>query len=200
MFLDRYLALLCGIAGAIVTSQLPGFTLQYMQNLNGRLDELEPIVDEFEADVLVYNYTLEEALEECIFATGLFDALCESFEDIVFRYEELLHHYEELSEASDYRRPFVLMKSSRQEIIASVWEEFEPAVPVSNHGLVYTGCGFFTFFAGLSILLHIVSYLCCCFSNSGRMRATKKSDLGKMQVAVTGFERSSSNMTKSDIL
>ena len=49
--MGRFLAFLLGIAGALVGSQGPGFTLQYMQNLQGRVDELTSIVEDFDTQV-----------------------------------------------------------------------------------------------------------------------------------------------------
>lgn len=210
--IDRYLPLFLGIAGALLASQLPGYALQYMQNLLGRLDELEPIVEEFAADVQEYNFTLEEALDECAMAIGLLDALCDTFAEVVLRYEDLRHHYQELEAASEYQRPFVLMRHGRQEIVLSVWEGFEPAVPVTKHGFVYAGCGFLVCFVGLSALLHLLNYVvatCCTCTRAETTRAAKKQqsrDSGwsfqhrvprRMTTAVTGVE--SEHFSHSDV-
>ena len=40
----RFLAFILGIGGALLALLQPGFTLQYMQNLQERIDELKPIV------------------------------------------------------------------------------------------------------------------------------------------------------------
>lgn len=159
--IDQYLCILVGIAGGVLFSQLPGFTVQYMQNLNGRLDELEPIVEEFRMDVAVYNYTLESALEECEYAHGLLDALCETFEDILLRYQELRQHQEDLHEISPYIRPIQLLRTVHGDIASSVWEEFEPVVPTSDHGLVYLGVGFLTAFVLLQAIVCFGHRICC---------------------------------------
>ena len=104
----HYASILFGVLGALLISQLPGFTLQYMHNLNGRLDEIRPIIQEFEADLVPYNYTVETALEECQISEGLLDALCDSFAEIAMRYDILLAHYEMLQAQTDYQRPIVL--------------------------------------------------------------------------------------------
>jgi len=161
----QYLALFLGVLGALLASQLPGYTLQYMHNLNGRLDELEPIVEEFRRDVAVYNYTLESALLECETADGLLDALCDTFEDILLRYEELLAHYTDLDSTSPYVRPFRLMSTVHSDIAESVWEELEPAVPTSSHGLAYALLGFLTFWVPIQLL-----YWCCSCHRMMRRR------------------------------
>ena len=84
----------------------------------------------------MYNYTIDEAMMECGMATtsGLLDALCNSFQDVVLRFQELYQHYQHLRMASDYTHPFVLVSSAKKDIVKSV--------PVSQHGLVYACCGF----------------------------------------------------------
>lgn len=161
VILDRWLCIFTGVAGAVLASQLPGYTLQYMQNLRGRLDELEPIVAEFELDVMQYNYTLEAALEECEGARGLLDALCNSFEDIVIRYEDLLEHYLALENAGDYKKPFALMGSGRSDITRSVAKEFEPAIPASDQGFVFAAVGFLLCSGALTFLFGALRCMCC---------------------------------------
>lgn len=173
--LDRWLCIFTGIAGAVLASQLPAYCTQYMQNLRGRLDELEPIVEEFELDVMQYNYTLDEALEECEGARGLLDALCSSFEDIVMRYEDLLEHYLMLNNNGDYKRPFALMGSARSDIARSVADEFEPAIPTSDQGFVYAGVGFLLCSGALTFLFGALRCM-CCRPHRPRRRARKNQE------------------------
>jgi hypothetical protein len=161
VILDRWLCILTGVAGAVLASQLPGYTLQYMQNLRGRLDELEPMVREFELDVQQYNYTIDEALVECRNATGFLDALCNSFESTVLRWEDLHAHYSKLEAATDYARPFVLMKSANRDIANSVAKEFEPAIPANDQGFVYALVGFLLMSGIITLLFHVLRCLCC---------------------------------------
>lgn len=140
--MGRFLAFLLGALGAFVGSQGPGFTLQYMQNLQGRVDELRPIVEQYDADVAAYGYTRETALAECAEAMRLLDALCGGYETTVNRYEKLKAHLAELEAASDYARPLVLAKTQMRDITTSVYEQFEPAMPVTPHGFVYAAGGF----------------------------------------------------------
>ena len=154
----HYASILFGVLGAVLISQLPGFTLQYMHNLNGRLDEIRPIIQEFEADLVPYNYTVETALEECQISEGLLDALCDSFAEIAMRYDILLAHYEMLQAQTDYQRPIVLASgTAHRDIVESVVEEFTPAVPVDHSGLVFAGVGFVTSW----VLFHITWWLFC---------------------------------------
>lgn len=157
----RFLAFAAGVAGAVAGSQAPGFTLQYMQNLAGRIDELEPIVAQFDADVGRHGYSRSQALAECETAEGLLDALCEGYDTTVRRYELLTAHYAELDAAGDYARPVLLMRSYAtnavvREIAMSVKEEYKPAVPTTLDGAAYAGGGFAVAWGALSFVFGLL--------------------------------------------
>ena len=154
--MGRFLAFLLGIAGAVLASQGPGFTLQYMQNLQGRVDELRPIVEEFDANVSGYGYTRETALAECGTATGLLDALCQTYVAAVRRYERLTAHLAELEAASDLARPLILAKTQIRDITESVYEQFEPAIPATAHGAIYAAGGFALLWGGASVIFGLL--------------------------------------------
>lgn len=140
--MGRLLAFILGIAGAVIASQGPGFTLQYMQNVQGRVDELTTIVEAQEEDLREKNYTRETAMNECRTATDLLDAFCSNYRMAVERLEYLSVHLAELENATDYVRPLILARSYDRDIARSVKEQFEPAVPATLHGAVYAGGGF----------------------------------------------------------
>lgn len=153
----RFIALLMGVAGAGLGSQAPGFALQYMQNLTGRLDELRPIVEQFDADVARYGYTRDAALLECETATGLLEALCTGYATTIRRYEALAAHYAELDAAGPYVRPLLIIRGAAttelsRDIAESVSEEFAPAVPATMDGAAYAGGGFAALWGGLSFI------------------------------------------------
>ncbi len=138
----RLIALICGVALAVAASQGPAFTDQYVQNLTGRIDELKPIVEEFDTRVTEYNYTRATAMAECSTATGLLDALCSTYETVVTRYELLVAHMAELNAASIWTRPLVLARTYQKDIAESVYSVFKPAVPATPEGFAYAGGGF----------------------------------------------------------
>jgi hypothetical protein len=157
--LGRLIAVIAGAALAVGASQGPGFTLQYMQNLTGRIDELRPLVEEFDAKIAEYGYTRQTAMTECSTATGLLDALCSTYESAVARYEMLTAHLAELNAASDYARPLVLARTYKKDIAESVYKEFEPAVPATPIGLAYGGGGFVVGWGLLSMLFGLLGGL-----------------------------------------
>ncbi len=154
--MGRFFAFLLGAAGAVIGSQAPGFTLQYMQNLQGRIDELRPIVEQYDANVAAYGYSREQAMGECAAATQLLDALCDGYETTVERFELLTAHLAELDAAGDYVRPLILAKTQMRDVTLSVYEQFEPAVPVTLHGAAYAGGGFALFWGASSFLFGLI--------------------------------------------
>jgi hypothetical protein len=143
----RFLAVIGGVAGAVAGSQAPGFTLQYMQNLTGRIDELRPIVEQFDADVARYGYTRGAALGECETSSGLLEALCSGYALTIRRYELLTAHFAALDAAGQYARPALLLRDAAEEpivreITRSVMTAYKPAVPASMDGAVYAAGGF----------------------------------------------------------
>ncbi len=152
----RLIAVIMGLAGGAVASQGPGYTLQYLQNLNGRIDELRPIVEQFDADVAEFGYTRALAMAECETAEGLLEALCNGYETTVRRYEALTTHYAELSAADDYARPLVLSRTYMRDVAESVMEEYQPAIPVTIHGAAYAAGGFVFVWGALSFLFGLL--------------------------------------------
>lgn len=154
--MGRFLAFLLGIAGAVIGSQGPGFTLQYMQNLQGQIDSLKVVVEEFDANIAQYGYARERALSECRTATGLLDALCDTYVSAVERYELLTVHMAELEAVNETVRPLILARTQMPDITKSVYEQFKPAVPATVDGVIYAGGGFAVLWGGASFLFGLL--------------------------------------------
>ncbi|MEX0646115.1 MAG: DUF2937 family protein [Parvularculaceae bacterium] len=150
--IGRFLAVVLGLAGAALGSQAPGFTLLYLENLQGRIDELRPIVEQFDADVARYGYSRTTALAECETSTGLLEALCTGYAMTIRRYEELAAHMATLKAASELKRPMVLAASYKRDVAESVMKEFKPTVPLAIDGAIYAGGGFGVVWGGLSFI------------------------------------------------
>jgi hypothetical protein len=138
-----------GIAGALIGSQAPGYTLQYMQALQGSVDSYQAVVDEGDANVAQSGHTRETALAECRDGSTLLRAYCESHETAARRLAALKAHLAALEAANDYVRPLMLARAFDRAIAESVAKQFEPALPATPHGAVYAAGGFAVFW-GLS--------------------------------------------------
>ena len=154
--MGRFLAFILGAAGALIGSQGPGFTLQYMQNLQGRIDELQPIVEQYDANVSSYGYSRAQAMTECRSATQLLDALCDGYETTVERYDLLTAHLAELEAADIFIQPLILARTHQRDIVLSVYEQFEPAIPVTMDGAAYAAGGFAVLWGGASFLFGLI--------------------------------------------
>ncbi len=154
--MGRFLAFLLGAAGALIGSQGPGFTLQYMQNLQGRIDELRPIVEQYDVNVAAHGYSRAQAIAECEDAAQLLDALCDGYETTVGRFDLLTAHLSELEAAGEFVRPLVLAQSHKRDIVLSVYEQFEPALPVTTAGGAYAAGGFALLWGGGSFLFGLI--------------------------------------------
>lgn len=140
--ITRAISMLAGVAGAVAVSQAPGYTLQYMQNLEGRVDELRTIVERFEANIAEIGYDRERALAECSVAEQLLGALCDGITEDIARYEALRAHQAELLAAEGWARPVVLARNVQADIAESAYDRFEPAVPATATGAGYAAAGF----------------------------------------------------------
>ncbi len=145
--MGKFLAFIMGIAGALGMSQAPSFTNQYMQNLTGRIDELKPLVEQFDERVQEAGYTRAAAMTECAGSDGLLNALCKTYEEAVRRYELLVTHKAEIVDENAYVQPLMAAKGVQKDIAESVWSEFKPSVPATTVGAAYGGGGFVGFWA-----------------------------------------------------
>ena len=157
----RFLSFLVGAAGAVGASQAPGFTVQYMQNLDGRVAELRTIVERFEENIARIGYDREEALTECGQAdpAKLLGALCDGITQDIARYERLSAHQAELSAAADWARPVVLARNFERDIAESAKDRYEPVVPTTPEGAGYAAAGFAGLWGVASILFGIIGGL-----------------------------------------
>lgn len=141
--IGRLLALLLGLGGLVIGSQAPGFTLQYMQNLSGRIDELRLIVEKFDAITRDLSITREQYVEDLRAADReSTDKTADVIEETYARYEKLTAHYERLNAASVFMRPVMLAQSFERDIAEVVQREFKPAMPVTADGFAYGAGGF----------------------------------------------------------
>ena len=152
--ITRLLSLAAGVAAGVGASQAPGFTLQYMQNLDGRVAELRTIVERFDENIARIGYDRTAALDECAEAdpARLLGVLCDGIVEDIARYEALRAHQAELTAAAGWARPAVLAKSVDRDIAASVGDRFEPAVPATATGAAYAGAGFLGGWGFLTVL------------------------------------------------
>ncbi len=139
----RIIAFGCGLAGAGIASQGPEFAQQYRQRLGGAIDELTRIVTRFEADARANGLTQEAAAAR----------LRASPDDLVSRQgiamqgnmDRLVHlraHRQAMQEAGPFGRIALMVRDGDADLMHAAWGEFEPALPVTEEGIVSALGGF----------------------------------------------------------
>ncbi|MEM9235028.1 MAG: DUF2937 family protein, partial [Pseudomonadota bacterium] len=169
--LGKILAFILGVAGLLAGSQAPNFTNNFMQNLEGRVDErrldFERITERWD----YYGIEEAEVLDNCnrdAVEGSNPQASCQEDVLIVKRYNLLSALQGELQEASIWERPILLGKSVAtgsckvdgdaiadgpaantletlcvRYLAKNTLEEFKPAVPVTADGFAYGAGGGF---------------------------------------------------------
>lgn len=149
----RLIAVLFGLAAGAAGSQAPGFTLQYMQNLAGRVDELGAVVARYDAVAAEAGLSRKGYVAD-LRASGRTstDKTADAVEASYARYEKLAAHLAALKAAGDYARPLVLARDFEPDIARSTYAEYRPAIPASLDGAAYAGGAFAVVWGGLSFL------------------------------------------------
>ncbi|GAB4532473.1 MAG: hypothetical protein Tsb0010_13530 [Parvularculaceae bacterium] len=168
--MGKFIAFLLGLAGAVAGSQAPGFTIQYLQHLQGRVDEISAILETFDGAGSDAADARDATLAECREAQGAGLRVCEGYIEAVARQEYLTAHLAELDAAGPYMRPITLALNFDREIAESVAARFEPAIPTTGPGAAYAAGGF----AGLWLLAQLLFAGLGAVFGGGRDRAARR--------------------------
>ncbi|WP_173932025.1 DUF2937 family protein [Chelativorans sp. Marseille-P2723] len=135
-------ALVVSLIGGAVASQAPEFAQQYRQRLHGAHWELTQIVTDFDAGAVRHGLDREEAL-------GLYDKVpppflqdrSRSMRRIIERAEHLDRQVQRLADLPPVLRPLLVMVDPDKDVFQGTLHDFETAVPLTAHGLVWTAAG-----------------------------------------------------------
>lgn len=160
--LGRFLAVIAGIGGIVIGSQAPNFTAHFMQNLEGRVDELLIQVQDINADREKIGMTRNMAKAACEAAdTQVLKDDCDRAEETLVRFDTLQALQAELHEANVWKRPVVLGEKIGTDedvrtLAENVTKEFKPAIPTTADGAGYAagfGAVFWAFFRVIFMIL-----------------------------------------------
>ena len=136
--LDR---ILC-VVGAVVFSQAPEFMQQYLQRLEGHLDEARLTLGKFREAAAQSGMTLAQLV------AGAGQNPDPSMQKVggviqgaVQRVDELSAADAALRGASIWTRPFVFAGHIDWGIAKATWAIYRPAVPTTGEGFLYSGLG-----------------------------------------------------------
>lgn len=157
----RALALGAGLTGAAGVSQFPEYSQQYMQRLGGAVDELQRVVDDFDADAASLDLSREAALVDLAKGGDMGAARAESITSTIERHTRLSGDLEAMQGLGPFSRAKYAARFTDTELAGRVWEDYRPAMPVTFEGAIFAGLGFL---GGLALFSALVWLICLPFS------------------------------------
>ena len=136
--LDRVLC----VCGAVLFSQLPEFMQQYLQRLEGHLDEARLVLSRFKDAAAQSGMNLDQLVAGTAQNPDPSMArLGGVIRDSAARVADLAAADDALRHASIWARPFVFAAHLDREIAGSTLSIYKPAVPTTTEGLLYAAIG-----------------------------------------------------------
>ena len=138
----RTMAAALGLVGGVVASQGPEFAQQYRQRLGGAIDELRRITQRFDADATANGYSREGAVDRLrTNPDNLVSRQGEAMRANLERLERLERQRQAFIEAGAFQRLVVLTRDADIDLMRAAYQDFEPAVPATQEGVVAAGAG-----------------------------------------------------------
>ncbi len=139
----RTMAAAFGLIGGVAASQGPEFAQQYRQRLGGAIDELRRIVQRFDVDATANSQSRESAVDWLrANPDNLVSRQGEAMRANIERLERLERQRQAFVEAGPFQRLVVLARDSDVDLARATYQDFEPAVPTTQEGVLATGVGF----------------------------------------------------------
>lgn len=136
--LDRALC----VVGAVLFSQVPEFMQQYLQRLGGHLDEARRQLLRFQQTAEQSGLTLTKFIgQTSANADPAVAKLGAVMTESVTRVDTLAAAQDAIAHATLWSRPFVFLQHIDTAIARATWQIYQPAVPTTVEGLVYSLTG-----------------------------------------------------------
>jgi len=149
----RIVAFGLGLLGGATASQGPEFAQQYRQRVGGAVDELRQIVRRFDADAQVSGETRESAIARLRSnADDFVSRQGAAMQANVERLGRLDAHRTAMMEAGSFSRIALMVRDGDTDILEAVSRDFEPALPVTEEGVISAAAGFIAVWGGLLLL------------------------------------------------
>ncbi|WP_342078512.1 DUF2937 family protein [Yoonia sp. SS1-5] len=145
----RALCLVGGLAGAAGLSQFPEFSQQYLQRVAGQMDELTRDLKELDAMALSLGMGREDRLEQMA-QTPSFEVEETYWREKIARHARLQLDLTALRDATPLARIAQPQRFNDPATLQAVWQDFQPALPLSVAGGASAGVGFLGGWAGLA--------------------------------------------------
>lgn len=142
-----------GLLGGATASQGPEFAQQYRQRLGGAVDELRQIVQRFDTDAQASGETRESAIARLRSNTDdLVSRQGVAMQANAERLGRLEAHRAAMMEAGSFSRVALMVRDGDTDILEAVSRDFEPALPVTEEGVVSAAAGFTAVWGGVLLL------------------------------------------------
>ena len=146
----RRLGLFFALLAGGVASQVPEYAQQYRQRLGGALDELNTIVQKFDADSTSAGLTRETAMSRLAAnADPFIKSQGVQMRENVARTQRLTRQAQAFAAAGPFTRINALAKDFDPQIARRAYDAFEPALPMTLEGIV---SAFFGFIGGFTFM------------------------------------------------
>jgi len=149
----RIVAFGLGLCGGVIASQGPEFAQQYRQRLGGAIDELRQVITRFDADAQASGETRGSAIarlrsnpDDFVSRQGVAMQANEE------RLDRLESHRGVMMQAGPFSRIALMVRDGDRDVMEAVYRDFEPAVPVTEEGILSTAIGFIAVWGGLLLL------------------------------------------------
>ncbi len=149
----RIIAFGMGLLGGIVASQGPEYSQQYRQRLGGAIDELQRVIARFDADAQANGETQDTAIarlrsnpDDLVNRQGV------AMQGNVERLGHLQAHRDAMIHAGSFARVALMIRDGDRDVLEAAYRDFEPAVPVTEEGLLSTAIGFIAVWGGILLL------------------------------------------------
>jgi hypothetical protein len=156
----RIIAFGFGLLGALVASQGPEYAQQYRQRLGGAIDELRAVIVRFDTDAQASGETRESAIarlrsnaDEFVSLQGV------AMQANVERLGRLEAHQEAMRQAGPFERISVMVREGDRDVMEAAYREFEPAMPVTEEGILSAVAGFVAVWGGILLLAGFIRSL-----------------------------------------
>jgi len=165
----RLITLIGGIGLGLTVSQFPEFAQQYAQRLGGAVDELAIITARFDTAASEAGLTRPEALVRYRSSGDDFiEGQGADMEAVFVRYEQLKDQLAAIESATATERLINFGAYFDPEIASRTLDAYEPAVPATAEGVLYTAGGAL---AGYGLVALLLSGFARLFRRRGRPEA-----------------------------
>jgi hypothetical protein len=146
----RVAALGFGLLGGVAASQGPEYSQQYRQRLGGAIDELHRVVERFDADARANGETREGAIVRLRTNTDdLASRQGTAMQANAERLSRLETHRAAMMQAGPFARIALMLRDGDTDVMQSAYREFEPAMPVTQEGILSAAAGFVALWGGI---------------------------------------------------